>query len=111
MDPSSLDAKRQLLVQHPILEEAVEGESGSVDVEAMNIALPDVKKIIADRPTYCHALVGGCLERDFKHYHCQLLQPHGAFFTDRSFQVQWRWKGVKMAQQRSRRKKVSWSKS
>ena len=48
MDPSSLNAKRQLLVQHPILEEAVYGESGSVDVEAMNIALPDVKKIIAE---------------------------------------------------------------
>ena len=106
MDPSSLNAKRQRLVQHPILEEAVSlwvlqcqhrrviitgdiicakahrlaqllgtpddaitfshgwlhkfqqrhmlrainfyGESGSVDVEAMNKALPDVKKVIAE---------------------------------------------------------------
>ena len=34
----------------------------------------------------------------------------GIFLLNRSFQVQWRWKGVKMAQRRSRRKKVSWSK-
>ena len=106
MDPSSLNAKRQRLVQHPILEEAVSlwvlqcqhrgviitgdiicakarrlaqllgapddaitfshgwihkfqqrhmlrainiySESGSVDVEAMNKVLPDVKKVIAE---------------------------------------------------------------
>uniref|UniRef100_M4BR68 HTH CENPB-type domain-containing protein n=1 Tax=Hyaloperonospora arabidopsidis (strain Emoy2) TaxID=559515 RepID=M4BR68_HYAAE len=91
MDSSSLNAKRQRLVQHPILEEDVSlwvlqcqhrgviitgdiiyaitfshgwlhkfqqrhmlrainiyGESGSVDVEAMNKALPDVKKVIAE---------------------------------------------------------------
>ena len=106
MDPSSLDAKRQRLVQHPILEEAlalwvlqcqlrgviitgdlicvkalrlaqslgtpddaitfshgwlqkfqqchklrairIHGESGSVDLEALNKALPDLKKVIAE---------------------------------------------------------------
>uniref|UniRef100_M4C3B4 RxLR effector candidate protein n=1 Tax=Hyaloperonospora arabidopsidis (strain Emoy2) TaxID=559515 RepID=M4C3B4_HYAAE len=45
-------------------------------------ALSTFKVKAARRPTYCHALVGGCLERDFKHYHCQLLQPHGAFSTE-----------------------------
>uniref|UniRef100_M4C5I5 Uncharacterized protein n=1 Tax=Hyaloperonospora arabidopsidis (strain Emoy2) TaxID=559515 RepID=M4C5I5_HYAAE len=77
----------------------------------MNKALPDVKKVIADRPTYCHALAGDCLERDFKRYHCQLLQPHGAFSTESVISSAARWKRVKMVQRRSRRKKVSWSKS
>uniref|UniRef100_M4BHK5 DDE-1 domain-containing protein n=1 Tax=Hyaloperonospora arabidopsidis (strain Emoy2) TaxID=559515 RepID=M4BHK5_HYAAE len=100
------------------------GESGSVEVEAMNKAQPDVKKNAID-----------CDERreGFNIYKVDQLTAMrwsvaawneissttiancfshtGLFFTDRSFQVQWRWKRVKMAQQRSRRKKVSWSKS
>uniref|UniRef100_M4BMX1 Uncharacterized protein n=1 Tax=Hyaloperonospora arabidopsidis (strain Emoy2) TaxID=559515 RepID=M4BMX1_HYAAE len=39
------------------------------------------------------------------------LATRGFFSLNRSFQVQWRCKGVTMAQRRSRRKKVSWSKS
>uniref|UniRef100_M4BVD3 Uncharacterized protein n=1 Tax=Hyaloperonospora arabidopsidis (strain Emoy2) TaxID=559515 RepID=M4BVD3_HYAAE len=87
------------------------GESGSVDVDAMNKSLPDVKKVIADQPTYCHALVGGCLERDLSTNIANCFSHRGLFSTESVIQVQWRWKGVKMAQWRSRRKKVSWSKS
>uniref|UniRef100_M4B8V7 HTH CENPB-type domain-containing protein n=1 Tax=Hyaloperonospora arabidopsidis (strain Emoy2) TaxID=559515 RepID=M4B8V7_HYAAE len=182
MDPSSLNAKRQRLVQHPILEEAVSlcvlqcqhrgviitgdiicakvhrlaqllgtpddaitfshgwlhkfqqchmlrainiyGESGSVDVEAMNKALPDVKKNAID-----------CDERreGFNIYKVDQLTAMrwsvaawneisstaiancfshtGLFSTESVISSAVRWKGVKLTQRRSRRKKVSCSKS
>uniref|UniRef100_M4B1X8 HTH CENPB-type domain-containing protein n=1 Tax=Hyaloperonospora arabidopsidis (strain Emoy2) TaxID=559515 RepID=M4B1X8_HYAAE len=202
MDPSSLNAKRQRLVQHLILEEAVSlwvlqcqhrgviitgdiicakdhrlaqllgtpddaitfshgwlhkfqqhhmlrainiyRESGSVDVEAMSKALPDVKKPM-------DAGVIAAFKRRYRRYHLQnaidcderregfniykvdqltamcwsvaawneissttianCFSHTGIFSTESVISSAVEVEGVKMAQRRSRRKKVSWRKS